>query len=137
MNICMAASMGIPTRLPTLIREHRNGAYSVPAIYVSKAHTVTIRMDAILLGTTVQKPWDDVPSVNTNKQMASHGFKVLQDFIHPQYVSFLVDLGPGLPGDSTNYQGHLLSQKGHLCDPMRGTAIHVSPLVVLVCPDLF
>eukprot|EP00437_Effrenium_voratum_P060204 CAMPEP_0181502012 /NCGR_PEP_ID=MMETSP1110-20121109/56117_1 /TAXON_ID=174948 /ORGANISM="Symbiodinium sp., Strain CCMP421" /LENGTH=1259 /DNA_ID=CAMNT_0023630541 /DNA_START=59 /DNA_END=3838 /DNA_ORIENTATION=- len=36
MNICMAASMGIPTRLPTLIREHRNGAYSVPAIYVSK-----------------------------------------------------------------------------------------------------
>lgn len=26
---CMAAAMGIPTRLPTLIREHRNGAYGV------------------------------------------------------------------------------------------------------------
>eukprot|EP00913_Durusdinium_trenchii_P034133 g31946.t1 len=37
MNICMAASMGIPTRLPTLIREHRNGAYGVPAMYLSKA----------------------------------------------------------------------------------------------------
>lgn len=37
MNICMSAAMGIPTRLPTLIREHRNGAYGVPAMYLSKA----------------------------------------------------------------------------------------------------
>lgn len=26
---CMSAAMGIPTRMPTLIREHRNGAYGV------------------------------------------------------------------------------------------------------------
>jgi len=37
MNICMSAAMGIPTRMPTLIREHRNGAYGVPAMYLSKA----------------------------------------------------------------------------------------------------
>lgn len=36
MNTCMGGAMGIPTRLPTLIREHRNGAYSVPSIYISK-----------------------------------------------------------------------------------------------------
>ena len=28
---------------------------------------------------------DDSP-VNTNKQMVSHGFKVVQDFVHPQYL---------------------------------------------------
>ena len=33
-----------------------------------------------------RKPWYDDSPVNTNQQMASHGFKVVQEFVHPQYV---------------------------------------------------
>jgi len=49
---CMSAAMGIPTRLPTLIREHRNGAYGVPnsvAVTWGSCHFYDISIDFHML----------------------------------------------------------------------------------------
>ena len=40
-----------------------------------------------------KKPWNDDSPVNTNKlwfRMVSHGFKVVQDFVHPQYHCLMI-----------------------------------------------
>ena len=36
--------------------------------------------------TPQKKRWNDDSSVNTNNEMASHGFQVMQNFVHPQQV---------------------------------------------------
>ena len=58
----------------------------------SEPHTVDRRNPA-----PPKKPWNDDSPVNTNKQWFSHDFKVVQDFVHPQYVkSDLHQMGCGL-----------------------------------------
>ena len=37
--------------------------------------------------------WNDDPPVNSNKQWFPHGFKVVQDFVRPQYQVDKYDRG--------------------------------------------
>ena len=53
--------------------------------FPSVNHTVDGRNPAPQKKTNM---WNYDSSVKTNNEMASHGFQVMQNFVHPQYDTF-------------------------------------------------